>query len=124
MLPALVALMLHNAGIIAFLMARTTDRLPNRPDAVSGLRYYLWECLPRLYGPFLAYLFYRWEIILRESAVVGVLGIATLGFYIDSALAEIRLEQLLPLLTATVLLNIFVDSASRRLRGKLGVVGH
>ena len=119
MLPAIVALMLHNAGIIAFLLARTADRLPRRLDAPRGLRDYLWNSLPRLCGPFLAYLFYRWEIILRESSVVGILGIATLGFYVDSALAELRLDKLLPLLIGTVLLNVVVDIASRRLRGYL-----
>lgn len=121
MVPAIVALMLHNAGIIAFLLARAADGLPRRPDAARGLQGYLWEALPRLYGPFLAYLFYRWEIILRESAVIGVLGIATLGFYIDSALAELRLSLLPPLLLATVLLNVAVDAGSRRLRAHLGV---
>lgn len=121
MLPAIVALMLHNAGIIAFLLARMADRLPRRADAATGLRYYFWEALPRLFGPFLAYLFYRWEIILRESSVVGILGIATLGFYVDSALAELRLDRLLPLLLGTVLLNVFVDISSRRLRKYLSL---
>lgn len=121
MLPAVVALMLHNAGIIAFLLARTADALPRRADAPGGLDHYFWNLLPRLYGPFLAYLFYRWEIILRESAVVGILGIYTLGFYLDSALAELRLDRLLPLLLATVLLNVGVDSASRRLRRHLAL---
>lgn len=123
MLPAIVALMLHNAGIIAFLLARTADRLPRRLDAPRGLRDYLWNSLPRLYGPFLAYLFYRWEIILRESSVVGILGIATLGFYVDSALAELRLDKLLPLLIGTVLLNVVVDIASRHLRHQLALDG-
>lgn len=121
MLPAVVALMLHNAAIIAFLLARTADQLPQRADHIGGLNHYLWEVVPRLFAPFLAYLFYRWEIILRESAVVGILGIYTLGFYIDSALAELRLDRLLPLLLATVLLNVAVDSASRRLRRYLAL---
>lgn len=119
MLPAIIALMLHNAGIIAFLLARAADRLPRRADAPSGLDDYFWNTLPRLFAPYLAYLFYRWEIILRESAVVGMLGIYTLGFHIDSALSELRLDRLLPLLLATVLLNVFVDGASRRLRAHL-----
>ena len=116
MLPAIVALMLHNAAIIAFLLARSADRLPLRADHPRGLNLYLWELLPRLHGPYLAYLLYRWEIILRESAVVGLLGVYTLGFFVDSALAELRLDRLPLLLGATVLLNVLVDAASRRLR--------
>ena len=123
MLPAIVGLMLHNAGIIAFLLARTADALPRRADGPNGLNHFFWEVLPRLFAPYLAYLFYRWEIILRESAVVGILGIYTLGFYLDSALAELRLDRLLPLLAATVLLNVAVDSCSRWLRRHLTLDG-
>ena len=31
------------------------------------------EILPRIYGQFLAFLFYRWEIIMRETAIVGAI---------------------------------------------------
>jgi hypothetical protein len=44
---------------------------------------YLYEVLPHIYGQFLAFLFYRWEIMMRESATLGILGIYTLGFFID-----------------------------------------
>lgn len=116
MLPAIVALMLHNAAIIAFLMARASDQLTLRADAPRGVMRYGWEILPRLFAPYQAYLFYRWEIILRESAVVGLLGVYTLGFFVDSALAEMRLDHLPPLLLATVLLNLSADALSRRVR--------
>lgn len=119
MLPAIVALMLHNAALIAFLQARHVDSLRLRPDAQPSLSLYAAELLPRSYGAFLAWLFYRWEIILRESAVVGILGLFTLGFYIDSSLAELRLDSLLPLLVVTVLLNLLVEALSRAARTKL-----
>lgn len=40
-----------------------------------------------MYGQFLAFLFYRWEVIVRETAILGILGIRTLGFYVDSVIA-------------------------------------
>jgi phosphonate transport system permease protein len=72
-----------------------------------------------MYGQFLAYLFYRWEIIMRETAILGVLGIATLGFYIDSAIADIRLDRVMLLLLVTALLNLGIDSLSRLIRSRL-----
>jgi len=72
--------------------------------------------LPRLYPTFLAFLLYRWEIIMRETAVLGILGIHTLGFYVDSAFAEFRLDRALLLILAGVCLNLAVDGVSRRLR--------
>jgi phosphonate transport system permease protein len=74
---------------------------------------------PRLYGQFLAFLFYRWEVIMRETAILGILGIATLGFFVDSALADIRLDRVILLIVITAILNIGVDSLSRLIRSRL-----
>ena len=118
MLPAILALALHNGAIIAHLLGREGETLvPTlRRDAPRGLTLWGWELAPRLSGPFIALCLYRWEIILRETAVMGLLGIATLGFYIDSAMAELRLDRAMVLLVATGLLTAAVDRVSRSLR--------
>ena len=119
MLPAIVALALHNGAIIGHLLGRYSDEIRLRPDSASGINRYAYEILPRMYGQFLAFLFYRWEIIMRETAILGILGIATLGFYIDSAIADIRLDRAMFLILITALLNIFIDSLSRAIRARL-----
>ncbi|WP_252106127.1 MULTISPECIES: ABC transporter permease [unclassified Halomonas] len=119
MLPAVVALALHNGGIIAHLIGRRSNEVTLRQDAPTGVDRYAYEMVPRLYGPFLALLFYRWEIIMRETAILGILGIATLGFYVDSAIQEIRFDRAMVLILITALLNIGVDVLARRLRGHL-----
>ena len=58
-------------------------------------------------------------MILRETAILGILGIATLGFYIDSAFADIRADRALFLILLTALLNIGVDALSRAIRARL-----
>lgn len=116
MLPAVVALALHNGGIIAHLIGQRSNQLTLRPDASRGFSRYAYEVTPRVYGPFLALLFYRWEIIMRETAILGILGIATLGFYVDSAIQEIRFDRAMVLILITALLNIGVDAIARRLR--------
>lgn len=119
MLPAIVALMLHNAGIVAHLVGKFSNELNLRQDAPSGLNRYVYEILPRVYGQFLAFLFYRWEVIIRETAILGILGIATLGFYIDSAIQEIKFDQAMVLILITALLNVIVDVVSRSIRHRL-----
>lgn len=119
MLPAVVALALHNGGIIAHLVGRRSNEITLRQDAPRGVDRYAFEMVPRLYGPFLALLFYRWEIILRETAILGILGIATLGFYVDTAIQEIRFDRAMVLILVTALINIGVDVLARRLRGYL-----
>ena len=119
MLPAIVALALHNGAIIGHLLGRYSDEIQLRADSAGGVNRYAFEIVPRMYGQFLAFLFYRWEIIMRETAILGVLGIATLGFFIDSAIADIRLDRVMLLILVTALLNLGIDSLSRRIRSRL-----
>ena len=119
MLPAIIALSLHNGAIIGHLMGRYSNEIRLRPDHANGISLYGYEIVPRLYGQFLAFLFYRWEVIMRETAILGILGIATLGFYVDSALADIRLDRAMFLIAITALLNVGIDSLSRHIRQRL-----
>lgn len=119
MLPAVVALALHNGAIIAHLIGRQSDELPLRRDRSKGVNLYLYELVPGLYRSTLAFLFYRWEIIMRETAILGILGVYTLGFYIDSAIQGIRFDRAFVLILLTALVNIVIDALSRRLRRHL-----
>jgi len=121
MLPAVIALVAHNGAVVGYLMGRQADALPYRPDAPRGLDLYFYETLPRLYGQFLAYVLYRWEIILRESAIFGILGVTTLGFYVDGAISELRLDTAVVLIVATAALSMTVDAFSRWLRAALRI---
>lgn len=121
MLPAIVALAVHNGGIVGYLMGRQADDLEMRRDAPKGLDLYAYEAVPRLYGQYLAYMLYRWEIIVRESAIFGMLGVATLGFHVDAAVSELRLDAAMVLIAVTVLLSAGIDLLSRRLRAALRI---
>jgi phosphonate transport system permease protein len=119
MLPAIVALAIHNGAIVGHLVGRFSNTIELRRDASKGLNRYSYEILPRVYRQFLAFLCYRWETIMRESAILGLLGIHTLGFFIDSAFESFRLDIAMILILATALMNIAVDSFSRWFRRRL-----
>jgi phosphonate transport system permease protein len=121
MLPAIIALSLHNGAIAGYLLGRQTDELRFRSDAPRGLDLYFYETTPRLYGQFLAYMLYRWEIIMRESAIFGILGIKTLGYYVDAAISELRLDTATFLLLSVAALSMFADALSRNLRRSLKI---
>lgn len=121
MLPAVLALGLHNGAIVAHLTGRqaTEMAVALRPDAPRGLNLYSYELLPRLFGSVLSLLLYRWEIIVRESAIIGLVGVVTLGFYIDSAISEFRLDVVVVLLFVTALATLLIDRLSERLRSRI-----
>jgi len=101
------------------LIGRHTEAIRLRPDDPAGVARYFFSILPRVYPQFLAFLFYRWEVIMRETAILGILGIATLGFYIDSAFAELRFDRALFLILVTAILNLGIDALSRFIRARL-----
>ena len=122
MLPAVAAIALHNGAIISFLSGQNADLIQMRPDAPKQkVNRYFFEILPRIYGQFLAFLFYRWEIMMRESAILGILGIYTLGFYIDSAISDDKMDKAVLLIVITALLNMAIDSTSQIVRRKLKI---
>ena len=121
MLPGILALALHNGAIVAHLIGLYSQALVLRDDASTGINRYFFEVLPRVYRQFLAFLLYRWEVIMRETAILGILGIPTLGFYIDSAFEEIRFDRALLLILVAALLNIVIDQIATWSRTRLHI---
>lgn len=116
MLPALVGLFLHNGTILAYLGSRSADLVPLPFDSSTGrINRFFFEILPRVYGRFLPFLFYRWEVIMRESAILGILGLPTPGFYIDNATCLDHLD--------TALLLIVYRRPPQHRRGQLFTIG-
>ena len=113
MLPGILALALHNAALLVFLSSRQADALPVEEIGLSRMDDWHFRVLPVIYPNTMALLFYRFEVILRESAILGIIGVATLGFYVDSAFSELRYGNAMVLLLAVAALNILVDAASR-----------
>ncbi|MDT8445748.1 MAG: ABC transporter permease [bacterium] len=117
MLPAIIALSVHNGGILAHLSSLNADQIkPDLSGAAKPANRYFYEVLPRIYGQFLAFLLYRWEVIFRESAILGILGVYSLGFFIDSAIAADHLDEAFALIVLSGLFNILIDRASQFFR--------
>lgn len=115
MLPAMLALGLHNGALIAYLTTKQSDTLTASVHYNGKLDGFCYEVLPQIYPNLMGLAFYRFEVILRETAILGMLGVATLGFYIDSSFVEIRYSSALFLMACTAMLNILVDLISRRI---------
>ena len=89
--PAVLALALHNAGILGRLGAEAVEnvepRLPRalRAAGASRLQIASVALAPAVLSRFLLYFFYRWETCVREATVLGTLGIVSLGYWIEDA---------------------------------------
>ena len=120
MLPAILAISLHNGAILGHLTGGQANQVRLRQDAPANrIDRFGYEILPRVYGQLFAFLLYRWEVIARESAILGILGVGTLGFYIDSAISDDKLDQAMVLIFVSALMNVGIDAVSQTVRRRL-----
>ena len=68
MLPAIIALSLHNGAIVGYFDGPSCRRAGlSAGRAPRNAILYCYETVPRFYGQFLAYALYRWEIICARA---------------------------------------------------------
>ena len=127
--PAILALALHNTGILGRLGAETVENAP--PQAATALRaagasraqIALVALVPALLPRLLLYFFYRWETCVREATVLGMLGIASLGLFIEEARARTQYDTMLFLVGVGVVLVLVGDLVSSLTRAWVRRVG-
>ncbi|MGB5963460.1 MAG: ABC transporter permease subunit [Coleofasciculaceae cyanobacterium] len=121
-LPGAIALCLHNLGILGRLMAEVTENLDPRPDSslkalgATNPQTLLYSVIPRTLPRHLAYILYRWEVCIRASVIVGLVGAGGLGRLMTEQLSSFDYKGLLTTLLVFIALTFFVDLISAKLR--------
>jgi phosphonate transport system permease protein len=125
-LPGAIALGLYNLGILGRLMAEAVENFDNRAAAAleasgaSPVQAFLYGTVPGIAPRFLAYGLYRWEVAIRETAVVGVVGAGGLGVLLADRIAAFDYAGVTTVLVALIALTLVVDFLSAAMRGALG----
>jgi phosphonate transport system permease protein len=121
--PAVLALAIHNAGILGKLGAETVENLESAPlRALRDLgakrsQIGVFAVLPLSLSRFLLYFFYRFETCVREATVLGMLGVVSLGYWIQDARAKHFYDEMLffvALGAVIVLCGDLVSAIARR----------
>lgn len=124
-LPGAIALCLHNLGILGRLMAEVTENLDSRPNSslkalgATNPQIFLYSVIPRTLPRNLAYILYRWEVCIRASVIVGLVGAGGLGRLMTEQLSSFDYKGLLTTLLVFIALTFFVDLISAKLRQTL-----
>ena len=124
-LPGAVALGLYTGGILGRLVAEAWESVPLRPrtalqDAgvprsLAGLA----ATVPAGVQPLVTYTLYRFEICVRDTAIVGVVGAAGLGRLLQENLNAFRFPAVTTLLIASFAVSVVSELAGRRIRRAL-----
>ena len=124
-LPGAIALGLHNLGILGRLMAEVTENLDERPLrslkalGATGPQVFLYGVLPRTLPRFVAYILYRWEVCIRATVIVGLVGAGGLGRLLTEQLSSFDYKGVLTTLIVFLALTFLVDLISASVRRTL-----
>ena len=121
--PLLLALAIHNLGILGRLNAEVLENLDPRPlAALRGLgasrrQLAVFAHFPLALPRFLLYFFYRWETCVREATVLGMLGMVSLGYWIVDARARQHYDEMFFFVILGAALVLVGDVVSALARG-------
>jgi phosphonate transport system permease protein len=125
MVPGAIALGLHNMGILGRLMAEVIENLDSRPlvalkaQGTPAILVFLYGVLPLTFTRFIAYILYRWEVCMRETVIVGLVGAGGLGRLLSEQLSSFAYDQVVVTLGCFVCLTFGVDWISQAARRSL-----
>jgi len=124
-LPGAIALGIHNLGILGRLMAEVTENLDDRPLrslkalGATGSQVFLYGVLPRTLPRFVAYILYRWEVCIRATVIVGLVGAGGLGRLLTEQLSSFDYRGVVATLVCFICLTFLVDLISATVRRSL-----
>jgi phosphonate transport system permease protein len=124
-LPGALALGVYTLGVLGRLVAEAAEESDPRPrdllraGGAPPAGAWLYATLPALGGPAVALSLYRWEVAVRDTVLVGLLGAGGLGVLLSGRISAFDWAAVTTVLTATVLLTILVDLVSGRARAHL-----
>lgn len=121
-LPGAVALGIYTAGVLGRLMAESIENLDRRParalraQGASGAQVFGYAVLPAAAPRFAAYGIYRWEVTIRETVIVGVVGGGGLGVLLQTQLALFDYGGAVTTIASLLVLTVLVDVIGTGLR--------
>ncbi|MBD2776692.1 PhnE/PtxC family ABC transporter permease [Iningainema tapete] len=124
-LPGAIALGLHNLGILGRLMAEVIENLDEKPLrslqvlGATNSQVFLYGVLPSTLPRFFAYILYRWEVCIRATVIVGLVGAGGLGRLLTEQLSSFDYKGLLTTLIVFMGLTFIVDMISGEVRRSL-----
>lgn len=82
----------------------------------NGITSWLFTILPSALPDLISYALYRYECAIRSAAILGFVGIPTLGYHVKTAMGDYHLNEIWTLLYVLLATILIVEFLSNRLR--------
>jgi phosphonate ABC transporter permease subunit PhnE len=120
-----LALIFFTFGILSKLSYESTEAIDPGPmeamNAVGAnkLKLIRYGVLPQVAPTYLAHLLYTFEVSIRASAILGLVGAGGIGLLLRNVLDLFRYDQACSIVLYTLVIVVLIDTVSTRLRRQL-----
>jgi len=120
-----LAVGIRSIGFITKLLYESVEEIRREPveavkaSGASGVLVFRHAVAPQVFPAFVSVTLYRWDINIRESAVVGLVGAGGIGLLLDGAVNAIAWRDATMILLAIFGLVWMAETISNRLRKAL-----
>ncbi len=109
----MLAIAIRGVGMISKIFYETIEEINVEPieaikaTGASTAQVFLYGYVPQLLPAFVGVTVYRWEINIRESTIIGIVGGGGIGFLLNSAINRLRWDQVIVVLIV-ILITVFL----------------
>lgn len=120
-----MALFVHNTGIIAKLFSEAVEAIEPRPvegiraTGASRLQEIVFGVIPQVIPLWSSFTLYRFETNVRAATVLGIIGGGGIGQYLHEAISSFQYGQTSAIILIVIATVMLIDMVSARLRAVL-----
>jgi phosphonate ABC transporter permease subunit PhnE len=121
----MLALMLHSIADLGKLFSEQVENIAEGPlEAVTAtganrVQTIVYAVIPQIVPPFIAFTFYRWDINVRMSTIIGFIGGGGIGLVLQQNINLLLYRQASVMIIAIAIVVAILDYVSAKLRNRL-----
>lgn len=120
-----MALTLHSIAALGKLFSEQVEGILEGPiEAITAtganrLQMIVFAVIPQIIPPYTAFAFYRWDINVRMSTIIGFIGGGGIGFVLAQNIQQLRYRQASVMMLAIAIVVATLDYASSEIRSRI-----
>ena len=121
----ILALTLHSMADLGKLFSEEVENIDEGPveaitaTGASQLQRIVYAVVPQVTPHYIAYIFYRWDINVRMSTIIGFVGGGGIGFVLQRNINQILYTKASVMVIAIAIVVIVLDNISARVRSRI-----
>lgn len=123
--PAVLAIMIHNIGVLGKLVSELIESADAGPQeamkSVGATRWVmvLFSIMPQIWPNVLSHFFYRFEVAIRTSLILGFIGAGGIGQQLFNHFQTLQYNSVATDIIAIMVLVIIIDFVGGKIRGRV-----